>query len=124
MDSDRLFHWLIVLVLGIGIALFAIPARSDTVLKESVEGQGGLICDTEAEVSEFIRLAEKHSPEAAIQAVDGCGILQVPRVMKVLLIDEVQTDLARYLIVRYEFLDYPTPVQYGIAVRHLRGASL
>ena len=124
MDSDRLFHWLIVLILGIGVALFAIPARSDTVLQERTIGQGGLICDTEKEVAQFIEIAEKNSPEAAIQAVDGCGILQRPMAIKVILIDEVQTEKARYLIVRYEFLDVVQPPQYGIAVRHLRGVSL
>ena len=109
---------------AVAIALFATPARSETVLAERTMGQGGLICDTEKEVAEFIELSEKTTPQAALQAVDGCGLLQRPVIMKVTLIDEVQTEKARYLIVKYEFPDDPIPVQYGIGGRHLRGASL
>lgn len=124
-DDQRLFYWLIVLVLGIGIALFAIPAKADTVLQERTIGQGGLICDTEKEVAEFIEKVEAGtSQQEAIQIIDGCGILVRPMALKVLLIDEVQTEKARYLIVRYEFLDVAAPPQYSIAARHLRGASL
>ena len=124
MKDDRLFYLLVCAVLVVGIVLFTIPARSEQVLQESTVGQGGLICDNAEEVAQFITVAEKTSQQEALMAIDGCGILQRPMRLRVVWVDEIKTDTAVYVVVRYDFLDIQAPPQFGVAHRKLRGASL
>lgn len=103
---------LIAIVLG-----WAAGARGDgPVLREDFVGVGGLICDTAEQLEQFIALREAdEGVEAAMEGVPGCGILVRPARLKMVFEREYLTDTMVYVFVRFEFLDLPFPVQYGVA---------
>lgn len=110
----------------VAVLLLVTPARGEeTVLAESTVAQGGLICDTQAEVATFITQTEAGTdPQAALNAIDGCGILLRPMRIRVTAVDTVKTEKFSYLIVRYDFLDVPSPPQFGIAQRKSAGIGI
>lgn len=114
----------------IALALFAIIAlmitaraqEPEEVLAEAQMGQGGLICDTQQQVLQFIILQDAGvSPLEAIRTIDGCGVLTRPQLMKVIAVGTHTTEAHKYLLCRYEFLGSDMPPQYGIAARKSLG---
>lgn len=120
-DGPTIWGWLaptlMLATILLAMAVTAVTAE-ERVLSEATVGQTGLLCNTQAEVNDFIARVEKGASSfEAIQAIEGCGFLQRPVLMKVIAIDEVKTQKFKYLIVRFEFLSTPSPPQYGIASR-------
>lgn len=107
-------------------ALFALfflyPANAqEQVLAEATHIQGGLICNTQDEVHQAIKLSEQGKHLAVIvQEIDGCGVLTRPALAKVTAVEKHSAEKGNYLIVRFDFLELPHPPQYGIHafVRH------
>lgn len=99
--------------LAVVAMLAASPVRAEEtehVLHEAIVGQGGLICDTVDEVKSFIGSQESRSEDIP----SGCGSLQQPAVMRVVVVGVFETPRRKYLLVRYDFLSLPMPPQYGI----------
>lgn len=123
------WSWVIIglVLVAVCVALLVTPSRAEDeqVLAESVVGQGGLICDTAAEVETFIAGIETgEEAQAMLIAINGCGILQRPLRMRVVGVKTLKTEKAEYLLVRYDFLDVPIPPQFGIGHRKLAGIGI
>jgi hypothetical protein len=120
--------WIIIalIVAAVAVTLFATPAGAEeAVLAESTVGSGGLVCDTQAEVEAFITQTEAGTdPQEALNAIDGCGILIRPMRMRVVAIGTMKSENFNYLLVRYDFLDFPAPSQFGIGHRKSAGIPL
>lgn len=108
-------------------ALFALfllyPANAqEHVLAEAIHVQTHtLVCDTQDEVHQAIKLSEEGKPLAAIvQGIDGCGVLTRVVMAKVTAVEKHSAEKGNYLIVRFDFLEGGHPPQYGIhsVVRH------
>lgn len=117
----RHITWLVA-SLAIATAAVAQEPPSEHILTESTVGVGGLICDTQEEVREFIALQE--SKNAGNREVDGCGVLTRPMRFRVVMVGTHKTEMANYLLVRYDFLDLPIPPQFGIGARKDNGTGI
>ena len=123
--DQRWFYRFAVAFLVAGIVLAAKAKADEQVLAESTTGQGGLICDTQAEVEAFIAQTEAGvEPQAALIAIDGCGILNRPMRMRVTAVGTVKTEKFSYIIVRYDFLDIADAPQFGIGQRKSAGLGI
>lgn len=95
---------------------------SEVVLTEETVGVGGLICTTREEVARFIGLLE--SGKTGQEEIPGCGILSQPARMRIVAVGIHETEEAKYLIVRYDFLEAPIPPHFGIGARKSKGTGI
>lgn len=84
--------------------------EKEQVLYEAIVAQGGLICDSVDEVKSFITVheAKEGSPPS------GCGVLQKPLVVRVVIVGVFETARWKYLLVRYELVGTTEPPQFGV----------
>lgn len=99
------------ILIGLAILAITLPAKAEeVVLHEAVVVEGGLMCNTVEEVKSFIGVQESRSGDIP----PGCGLLQVPVALRVISLGTYETRRRTFLLVRFEFLSVPMPVQYGI----------
>jgi hypothetical protein len=75
---------------------------------------GGLICNNADEVKQVIASVEHRVPfEDAVQSVEGCGFLLQPMWLRVIAVGSYETIIAKYRLVRYEFVGVRVAPQFG-----------
>lgn len=75
---------------------------------------GGILCDTQEQVTEFISVMNAQGREAAINAIKGCGVLAKPTNIRIVAMGTHTHGSRKFLIVKYQFLEIPMPDQFGI----------
>jgi len=105
------------IALSIALLLSSVPSLAladETVLSESTVTMVRLACDTQEEVSEFLKYGDKRE-------IAGCGSLSRPMRVRIVAVGMHKGERYSFLIVRYDFLDTLLPPQYGVGGRKDNG---